>query len=71
MHAQQVAECAVELLGAGALIAADMKLGDAGYWTRAVLFTRAMTIYGGTTEVQLNVIGERMLGLPRDPEPGK
>ncbi|MDJ0114476.1 acyl-CoA dehydrogenase family protein, partial [Rhodococcus erythropolis] len=27
---------------------------------------RATTIYGGTTEVQLNVIGERMLGLPRD-----
>ena len=27
---------------------------------------RAMTIYGGTTEVQLNVIAERMLGLPRD-----
>ncbi|KAB8181039.1 acyl-CoA dehydrogenase family protein, partial [Microbispora catharanthi] len=38
---------------------------------RAVLATRAMTIYGGTTEVQLNIIAERMLGLPRDPEPGK
>ncbi|GAB4003193.1 acyl-CoA dehydrogenase [Nocardioides ultimimeridianus] len=30
---------------------------------------RATTIYGGTTEVQLNLIGERMLGLPRDAEP--
>jgi alkylation response protein AidB-like acyl-CoA dehydrogenase len=70
-HAQHVAECAVELLGTSALIAADMKLGDAGYWNRAVLSTRAMTIYGGTTEVQLNIIGERILGLPRDPEPGK
>ncbi|AQZ66517.1 Acyl-CoA dehydrogenase, short-chain specific [[Actinomadura] parvosata subsp. kistnae] len=70
-HAQHVSETAVELLGAAAVVAADMKLGDAGYWNRAVLATRAMTIYGGTTEVQLNIIGERMLGLPRDPEPGK
>ncbi|GAA4579240.1 acyl-CoA dehydrogenase [Planotetraspora phitsanulokensis] len=70
-HAQHVSETAVDLLGSGAVIAADWKLGDAGYWNRAVLATRAMTIYGGTTEVQLNIIGERMLGLPRDPEPGK
>ncbi|MFI6811250.1 acyl-CoA dehydrogenase [Nonomuraea sp. NPDC050328] len=70
-HAQHVSECAVSLLGPAATIAADMRLGDAGYWNRAVLATRAMTIYGGTTEVQLNIIGERMLGLPRDPEPGK
>ncbi|WP_327087290.1 acyl-CoA dehydrogenase [Nonomuraea sp. NBC_01738] len=70
-HAQHVSETAVEVLGTQAVVAADMKLGDAGYWNRAVLATRAMTIYGGTTEVQLNIIGERMLGLPRDPEPGK
>ncbi|MFI7441394.1 acyl-CoA dehydrogenase [Nonomuraea indica] len=70
-HAQHVSETAVALLGASAVVAADMSLGDAGYWNRAVLATRAMTIYGGTTEVQLNIIGERMLGLPRDPEPGR
>lgn len=34
-----------------------------------LLAGRATTIYGGTTEVQLNLIGERMLGLPRDAEP--
>ncbi|MFG1703639.1 acyl-CoA dehydrogenase [Nonomuraea sp. M3C6] len=70
-HAQHVSEAAVDLLGPAAVVATDIKLGDAGYWNRAVLATRAMTIYGGTTEVQLNIIGERMLGLPRDPEPGK
>ncbi|MEW9527223.1 acyl-CoA dehydrogenase [Microbispora sp. NPDC049125] len=70
-HAQHVSEAAVDFLGAAAVTAADWKLGDAGYWNRAVLATRAMTIYGGTTEVQLNIIAERMLGLPRDPEPGK
>ena len=39
-------------------------------WSRAVLFTRALTIGGGTTDVQLNIIGERLLGLPRDAVPG-
>lgn len=42
-----------------------------GTWARYTLFSRAMTIYGGSTEVQLNIIGERLLGLPRDAEPGK
>ncbi|GAA3440654.1 acyl-CoA dehydrogenase [Planomonospora venezuelensis] len=37
------------------------------YWSRMVLTTRAFTIGGGTTEVQLNIIAERALGLPRDP----
>ncbi|MDF5751065.1 acyl-CoA dehydrogenase [Spongiactinospora sp. TRM90649] len=69
-HAQRVAECAVSLLGPAAVTAPDTRLGGPGYWTRAALGTRAMTIYGGTTEVQLNIIAERMLGLPRDPEPG-
>jgi alkylation response protein AidB-like acyl-CoA dehydrogenase len=39
------------------------------YWAKAFLFSRALTIGGGTAEVQRNVIGERVLGLPRDPEP--
>ncbi|GAA3538226.1 acyl-CoA dehydrogenase [Nonomuraea rosea] len=37
------------------------------YWNRMILTTRAFTIGGGTTEVQLNIIAERALGLPRDP----
>jgi alkylation response protein AidB-like acyl-CoA dehydrogenase len=40
------------------------------YWSRQVLFARALTIGGGTTDIQLNIIAERLLGLPRDPEPG-
>ncbi|MGW2144709.1 acyl-CoA dehydrogenase [Nonomuraea bangladeshensis] len=40
---------------------------DDPHWSRMILTTRAFTIGGGTTEVQLNIIAERALGLPRDP----
>lgn len=36
---------------------------------RHLLASRAVTIGGGATEADLNVIGERILGLPRGPEP--
>ncbi|MFV2174795.1 acyl-CoA dehydrogenase [Actinomadura sp. LOL_016] len=55
----------------GAAAATEVPMTEGGIVARAMLFSRSMTIYGGTTEVQLNIIGERLLGLPRDPEPGK
>ncbi|ACY97743.1 MULTISPECIES: acyl-CoA dehydrogenase [Thermomonospora] len=55
----------------GAAAATEVPAERSGIVGRAMLFSRAMTIYGGTTEVQLNIIAERLLGLPRDPEPGK
>jgi alkylation response protein AidB-like acyl-CoA dehydrogenase len=49
----------------------DGAIGDTGEvqgaWAQYLLSSRATTIYGGTSEVQLNIIAERLLGLPRDP----
>ena len=41
--------------------------GDAAAWTSSFLFNRCLTIAGGTSDIQRNVIAERLLGLPRDP----
>ncbi len=54
-----VGPLAVDVLGAGALL-------EPGRWSHAVLSTRANSIMGGTSEIQRNVIGERLLGLPRE-----
>jgi alkylation response protein AidB-like acyl-CoA dehydrogenase len=63
--AQGYAEFAVSTFGAEAAIGDPDQLP--GKWDEYLLASRATTIYGGTSEVQLNIIAERLLGLPRDP----
>jgi alkylation response protein AidB-like acyl-CoA dehydrogenase len=65
-HEQRVQEMGMALYGAdGAVLD-----GKAQRWEAGFLSTRCLTIAGGTSEVQRNVIAERMLGQPKDPEPG-
>jgi alkylation response protein AidB-like acyl-CoA dehydrogenase len=63
--AQGYAEFAVSSFGTDAAI--GDKNQPPGKWGDYLLASRATTIYGGTSEIQLNIIAERLLGLPRDP----
>jgi alkylation response protein AidB-like acyl-CoA dehydrogenase len=65
---QRLYETATVVLGPGALLTAeDGAAPDDGRWARGLLSTRANSIMGGTSEIQRNIIGERVLGLPREP----
>ena len=69
---QRIQVLAAQLLGPGATAWDD----DGTEWSRrlphevrGMLRSRANTIEGGTTEVNKNILGERVLGLPREPDP--
>ncbi|MEY2473060.1 MAG: hypothetical protein QOK28_2389 [Actinomycetota bacterium] len=59
-------ELAMDVTGMDATLADGFPY-DLSSLQRLFLFTRADTIYGGSNEIQRNVIGERALGLPREP----
>ena len=75
---RDLGQLAADVVGAPLLIApvataegrpndlADPEHVELDEWQRLLLFTRADTIYGGSNEVQRNIIAERVLGLPRE-----
>ncbi|MBQ0863345.1 MULTISPECIES: acyl-CoA dehydrogenase [Streptomyces] len=64
-HQQKVAELALEVLGPYGAVCEGAGSGA----VHGFLMSRCLTIAGGTTQIQRNVVAERLLGLPRDPEP--
>jgi alkylation response protein AidB-like acyl-CoA dehydrogenase len=67
-HGQHVMETAKELGGSYGMLADRGPFGepDRAGWHYGYLYARALTIGGGTSEVQRNILGEKVLGLPRD-----
>ena len=60
-HGQHLMGVAKDLAGARAMLATQDE------WHYGFLFSPALTVGGGTSEVQRNIIGERVLGLPHEP----
>ncbi|MDP9335066.1 MAG: acyl-CoA dehydrogenase, partial [Actinomycetota bacterium] len=54
---QHITEVACEVLGPDGLV---------GSWARDRVYSRALTIAGGTTQVNKNIVAQRILGLPRN-----
>ena len=66
-HGQAIMGLAKDLAGAGGMLSDVGPLGaPAGIWPYGFTFSPALTIGGGTGDVQRNILGERVLGLPHD-----
>jgi alkylation response protein AidB-like acyl-CoA dehydrogenase len=69
-HGQAIMGLAKDLTGPGGMLTDRGPLGtDSGLWPFGFLFAAALTIGGGTGEVQRSILGERVLGLPHEPDP--
>jgi alkylation response protein AidB-like acyl-CoA dehydrogenase len=64
---RRLGEVAMQVRGPAGLLARDSGTPyDLDEWQRLFLFSRADTIYGGSDEVQKNILAERVLGLPKE-----
>jgi alkylation response protein AidB-like acyl-CoA dehydrogenase len=75
-HGQHIMGVARDLAGPHAMLVGTGPVGGWGpsgavtgdaTWSRGFLYAPALTVGGGTAEVQRNIVAEKVLGLPRDP----
>jgi alkylation response protein AidB-like acyl-CoA dehydrogenase len=64
--ASEVAEVSSKILGLRSILLGD-DAPDDGAWANAFLTAPGIHIAGGTDEIMKNIIGERVLGLPKEP----
>jgi alkylation response protein AidB-like acyl-CoA dehydrogenase len=64
---RDLGELAIDVLGPAGLVAEGFPY-ELDEFQRTFLFSRSETIYGGSNEIQKNIIGERVLGLPPEPK---
>jgi alkylation response protein AidB-like acyl-CoA dehydrogenase len=69
-HHRCFGELTLEVLGADALVTEAGGRYRPNRWQADFFGSRSSTIWGGTAEIQRNIVGERVLGLPRDPATG-
>ena len=62
---QRLAATALEVLGPTLEHAEPEWAGEDEFWEETYLYSRAATIYGGTQQIQRDIIAGRVLGLPR------
>jgi alkylation response protein AidB-like acyl-CoA dehydrogenase len=73
VHGQRIMDLSRDLAGACGMLAGTgpcpsvSTAWPARTWSQGYLFSRALTVGGGTSEVQRNIVAEKVLGLPRDP----
>ena len=70
-YAQRFAEILMNIRGADSMVMGPQGDDPTAYeldkWQANFLSSRSSTIWGGTAQVQRNIVGERVLGLPKEP----
>jgi alkylation response protein AidB-like acyl-CoA dehydrogenase len=65
----RIGELGMKILGRAALSRSDVANLPSGKWLARAMQSISLTIAAGTSQIQKNIIGERVLGLPKEPRP--